>query len=62
MANYSINNMKIFYAATRLDPVIMYISVTDPGFSRGGGANTRGQAPTYDFAKFSQKLHEIEKI
>ena len=29
-------------------------SVTDPGFPRGGGANPPG-APTYDFAKFSQK-------
>ena len=37
-------------------------SVADPGFPRGGGANSRGGAPTYDFAKFSQKLHEIERI
>ena len=29
-------------------------SVADPGFPRGGGANLTG-APTYDFAKFSQK-------
>ena len=35
--------------------------VADPGFPRGGSANSRG-APTYDFAKFSQKLHEIERI
>ena len=27
----------------------------DPGFPVGG-------APTYDFAKFCEKLHEIEKI
>ena len=33
----------------------------DPRFPRGGGAKSRG-GPTYDFAKFSQKLHEIEKI
>ena len=26
------------------------------------GAPTPGGAPTYDFAKFSQKLHEIERI
>ena len=26
------------------------------------GAPTRGGAPTYDFAKFFQKLHEIERI
>ena len=40
------------------------ISVADPGFPRGGGANSPGGggAPTYDFAKFSQKLHEIERI
>ena len=37
-------------------------SVTDPGFPQGGGANSPGGAPTYDFAKFSQKLHEIERI
>ena len=38
-------------------------SVADPGFPRGGGANyPGGGAPTYDFAKFSQKLHEIERI
>ena len=37
-------------------------AVADPGFPRGGGANSPGGAPTYDFAKFSQKLHEIERI
>ena len=37
--------------------------MADPGFPRGGGANSPGGgAPTYDFAKFSQKLHEIERI
>ena len=41
----------------------IYTSVADPGFPRGGGANSRGGgAPTYDFAKYSQKLHEIERI
>ena len=30
--------------------------------SRGGGANSPGGAPTYNFAKFSQKLHEFERI
>ena len=36
----------------------------DPGFPVGGGANPRGGggAPTYDFVKSSEKLHEIEKI
>ena len=38
------------------------ISVADPGFPRGGGANSPGGTPTYDFAKCSQKLHEIERI
>ena len=37
-------------------------TVADPGFPRGGGANSPGGAPTYDFVKFSQKLHEIERI
>ena len=42
----------------------LIIAVADPGFPRGGGANSPGggEAPTYDFAKFSQKLHEIERI
>ena len=34
----------------------------DPGFPVGGGANPLAGAPTYDFAKFCEKLHEIEKI
>ena len=43
---------------------IIYLnSVADPGFLRGGGTNPRGGgAPTYDFAKFSKKMHEIERI
>ena len=40
----------------------MVISVADPGFPRGGGANSPGGVPTYDFVKISQKLHEIERI
>ena len=36
-------------------------TVTDPGFPRGGAPTPRG-GPTYDFAKFSQKMHEIERI
>ena len=36
-------------------------AVADPGFPRGGVPTPQG-APTYDFAKFSQKLHEIERI
>ena len=38
------------------------LAVADPGFLRGGGANSPGGTPTYDFAKISQKLHEIERI
>ena len=35
----------------------------DPGFPIVGGANPLGGgAPTYDFAKFCEKLHEIRKI
>ena len=35
----------------------------DPRFPVGGGANPGGGggAPIYDFPKFSEKLHEIEK-
>ena len=37
--------------------------MADPGFPRGGGVNSPGgESPTYDFAKFSQKLHEIVRI
>ena len=42
--------------------ILCTISVADPGFPRGGGANSPGGAPTYNFAKFSPKLHEIERI
>ena len=35
--------------------------VADPGFPEEGAPTLQG-APTYDFAKFSQKLHEIERI
>ena len=38
-----------------------YISGADPGFPVGGGPNPPG-APTYNFAKFSIKLHEIKNI
>ena len=40
-------------------------AVADLGFPRDRGANSRGgggRAPTYDFAKISQKLHEIDRI
>ena len=38
------------------------IAGVDPGFPVGGGANPPVGVPTYDFAKFCKKLHEIEKI
>ena len=40
------------------------VAGADPGFPVGGGANRRGGggAPKYEIAKFSEKLHEIEKI
>ena len=38
------------------------ISVADPGFPRGGGANPKGGRPTYYLANFSRKLHENEEI
>ena len=42
---------------------LYYAIGADPGFPIGGGANPPGGgAPTYDFAKFCEKLHEIEKI
>ena len=34
-------------------------AVADPGFSRGGGVNPPGGR---EHAKFSRKLHEIERI
>ena len=37
-------------------------AVADPGFPRGGGANSQGGAPTYDFVNFCRKLHENEEI
>ena len=37
-------------------------TVADPGFPRGGCANSPGGAPAHNLAKFSQKLHEIERI
>ena len=36
--------------------------VAHSGFPRGGSTNPPGGGATSDFAKFSQKLHEIERI
>ena len=41
----------------KLSPCLVAV----PGFPRSGDANPP-RALTYDFAKFSQKLHEIERI
>ena len=35
--------------------------VADPGFPEVGAPTLQGRAPTYDFAKISQNLHEIER-
>ena len=40
----------------------MSLAVADPGFSRGGGANPKGGAPTYYLTNFCRKLHENEEI
>ena len=41
---------------------MIVLAGADPGFPVAGGANPPGGAPTYDFAKFREKLHDIEKI
>ena len=41
---------------------VLFKNGSDPGFPVGRGADPLGGAPTYDFVKFSEKLHEIEKI
>ena len=53
-----------YYALLINNVQIITFSRADPGFSVGGGANRPGEggAPTYEIAKFSEKLHEIEKI
>ena len=38
------------------------LPLADLGFPRGGGANSPGEVQTYDFAIFSKKLNEIERI
>ena len=40
----------------------MSLTGADPGFPIGGAPTFHKGAPTYDFAKFSKKLDEIEKI
>ena len=38
------------------------VSVADPGFPRGGGANSRGGVPTYDFAKISKNCMKLKEF
>ena len=40
----------------------LLIAVADPGFPEVGTPTLQGEVPTYDFANFSKKLHEIERI
>ena len=44
-----------------LPPVDEQVSGADPGFPQGR-RQLPSWAPTYDFAKFSRKLHEIKRI
>ena len=46
----------------RLTSMCFNKPVADPEFPRGGGANPPGEVSIYDFDKFSEKLHEIERI
>ena len=39
----------------------LFMPGADPGFPVGGAPTLQWWVPTYDFAKFSEKLHEIEK-
>ena len=38
------------------------VPVADPGYPEVGRRPSRRGAPTYEYAKFSQKLHEIKRI
>ena len=38
------------------------LPVADLGFPRGGGANSPGGAPTYDFAKFSKNCMKLKEF
>ena len=39
----------------------LFMPGADPEFPVGGAPTLQWGAPTYEFAKFSEKLHEIEK-
>ena len=40
----------------------IYQAVADPGFPRGGGANSPGGRQHTNLSNFPKKLHEIERI
>ena len=44
--------------------ITWYLSVVDPGFPRGGGANSLevGEVPTYNFAKISQNCMKLKEF
>ena len=50
---------KLHQIEKKLAAVVMFAEA-DPGFPAGGTPTLQG-APTYDFAKISKKLYEIEK-
>ena len=56
------NQVYLYVTKRIVSTVIIQWRIQD--FSEVGRANPRGGggSPTYDFAKFSQKLHEIERI
>ena len=54
-----VNWSMIYYENPRVT-TLAHWTVADPGFPRGGAPTLEG-APTYHFAKFSHKLHEIER-
>ena len=41
---------------------LFHFAVADPGFPRGGGANSPGGRQHTNLIEFSQKLHEIQRI
>ena len=55
--DYETKNLQTENKITRS---LLVLPVADPGFPRGRDANAARGPPTY--AKFSQKLHEIERI
>ena len=54
---------QLLFGCEQIILVFYQLPVADPGFPRGGGANTKGGGvPTYYLANFSGKLHENEEI